>query len=758
MTNKKVTRKALLMSIISLLICISMLMGTTFAWFTDDVTSGVNKIVAGNLDVELYHQNAKVNVSTLVESNTKLFDVNVDGDEILWEPGVIAYETLTVKNVGTLAFQYRMLIAQYGYNSVTRSTETKSLLDVLRVHIEDNTTFSGGRAAAKAKFKTEDKKLGEYLNDTIQGVLLQKDSVRNYTVFIYWPDNNTNDTDNFYNLKNDGWTLDRQLDGKNALYVDLGVTIVAVQHTYENDSFDALYDLNSKLPEATSASTTETVAADKSATLTVPVAPEENKSTTVTLTNANTSGALDTATSAKLDVKTTDVLNSSSYIISGTSSDPAASVGVAATIDLTLTLTKTITDGQSTTTQTAQATSGFTAKVETYVAKNLSGVSIKYNGTSGTFNTAATTPEANEAAVDTVGEYYYNKDTGKLVFITDHFSQYLVGTTSVAYVTRHANNDVEVNTAYDNLADAIAAAGETAPIYLLNDATYTPTEVCEFYVALQGHTITNKSTSFELKEVEIDGGNVTHYSVEAVQVPENAQVLVTKTDNTIEYCKLQEAMLNGDAVTIKLLKDINLQTDYPELDEATSISNIGDDVFGDEFDPSSFNADTYKAITNVTIDLNGHSLTQGNPNNVVKFADWRYYASDWEIKNVSFNKNDSTDWATLTITDTSESKTGHIEGIEITYANLIFDGVKINVANARIVKVNNDKKGNITIKNSTITLTGSSEFLLVCKYAEGNLSYDDNSSISIGANSTLTESYKLDKNAKLSINGAPVNS
>ena len=53
MMNKKSTKRSLLLSALSLVLCLSMLVGTTFAWFTDSVTSGKNRIVAGNLDVEL---------------------------------------------------------------------------------------------------------------------------------------------------------------------------------------------------------------------------------------------------------------------------------------------------------------------------------------------------------------------------------------------------------------------------------------------------------------------------------------------------------------------------------------------------------------------------------------------------------------------------------------------------------------------------------------------------------------------------------
>ena len=44
MTKKRSTKRALLLSALSLLMCISMLIGSTFAWFTDSVTSGSNVI------------------------------------------------------------------------------------------------------------------------------------------------------------------------------------------------------------------------------------------------------------------------------------------------------------------------------------------------------------------------------------------------------------------------------------------------------------------------------------------------------------------------------------------------------------------------------------------------------------------------------------------------------------------------------------------------------------------------------------------
>ena len=44
MSNKKATKRALLTSITALAMCVVMLVGTTFAWFTDTATANVNKI------------------------------------------------------------------------------------------------------------------------------------------------------------------------------------------------------------------------------------------------------------------------------------------------------------------------------------------------------------------------------------------------------------------------------------------------------------------------------------------------------------------------------------------------------------------------------------------------------------------------------------------------------------------------------------------------------------------------------------------
>ena len=84
MTTKKSTKRALLSNVLAMLLCVAMLIGTTFAWFTDSVTSGKNKIVAGNLDIDLV--DAEGNSLEGETIGWKAFDER-EQDQILWEPG-----------------------------------------------------------------------------------------------------------------------------------------------------------------------------------------------------------------------------------------------------------------------------------------------------------------------------------------------------------------------------------------------------------------------------------------------------------------------------------------------------------------------------------------------------------------------------------------------------------------------------------------------------------------------------------------------
>ena len=84
MNESTKTKKALRGSLFALFLCIVLLIGTTFAWFTDTASTGVNKIQSGTLDVELQYKNN--DTWTNAENKTLEFKKAVAGEEVLWEP------------------------------------------------------------------------------------------------------------------------------------------------------------------------------------------------------------------------------------------------------------------------------------------------------------------------------------------------------------------------------------------------------------------------------------------------------------------------------------------------------------------------------------------------------------------------------------------------------------------------------------------------------------------------------------------------
>ena len=86
MTNRKSTKRALLGSVMAMVLCLAMLIGATFAWFTDTASTGVNKIQAGNLDVALEMKDA-AGQWVPAEGKTLDFVKAAAGEQVLWEPG-----------------------------------------------------------------------------------------------------------------------------------------------------------------------------------------------------------------------------------------------------------------------------------------------------------------------------------------------------------------------------------------------------------------------------------------------------------------------------------------------------------------------------------------------------------------------------------------------------------------------------------------------------------------------------------------------
>lgn len=112
MTKSKHTKRALLMSMMSMLLCVAMLVGATFAWFTDSSSTGVNTIQAGTLDIELQMKNAEGNwVSAEGQTLSFVKAAGHESETVLWEPGcTYNLQDLKLVNKSNLALKYKVLI------------------------------------------------------------------------------------------------------------------------------------------------------------------------------------------------------------------------------------------------------------------------------------------------------------------------------------------------------------------------------------------------------------------------------------------------------------------------------------------------------------------------------------------------------------------------------------------------------------------------------------------------------------------------
>lgn len=111
MTNRVSTKRALVLSLLSMLLCVSMLIGSTYAWFTDTATTAVNKIQAGTLDVALEMSTDNGATWKNAEGKTLNFMTADNRAKILWEPGcTYALPLLRVVNKGNLSLKYEIVI------------------------------------------------------------------------------------------------------------------------------------------------------------------------------------------------------------------------------------------------------------------------------------------------------------------------------------------------------------------------------------------------------------------------------------------------------------------------------------------------------------------------------------------------------------------------------------------------------------------------------------------------------------------------
>ena len=225
MNNKRATKRALLTSVMALVMCVVMLVGTTFAWFTDTASTGVNKIQAGNLDIELQYATAWDNTTGAptgwdkAEGKTLTFKTkdNRAADKILWEPGC-TYELpeLRIVNKGNLALKYKISISGAKDATPENDKNDLKLLDV----IDWTYNVSGDGGATVAKLGTERHLAAKTGEADVFDTLTIKGQMQ------------TSAGNDYQGMAIEG----------------IAITVVATQDTVENDSFGNEYDKDAEYP------------------------------------------------------------------------------------------------------------------------------------------------------------------------------------------------------------------------------------------------------------------------------------------------------------------------------------------------------------------------------------------------------------------------------------------------------------------------------------------------------------------------------
>ncbi len=217
MTNsQKTTKKAVLAGFLSLLLCVSMLIGSTWAWFTDSAVSSGNKIQAGTLKLKLEMKN---------KTNEEWKDITTSSDPVfnydMWEPGYTEAAALRITNDGSLALKYAAKFV--GTAALTK------LADVIDVYTSETETLPSARTDLDTW--TKQGTLSEFFNtaDTFVTGTLTASQSKSLAIAFKMQESAGNEYQ--------GLSLGGAFD----------IQVLATQWTDEADSFGNDYDANAFL-------------------------------------------------------------------------------------------------------------------------------------------------------------------------------------------------------------------------------------------------------------------------------------------------------------------------------------------------------------------------------------------------------------------------------------------------------------------------------------------------------------------------------
>ena len=244
MNNKRATKRALLTSVTALVMCVVMLVGTTFAWFTDTASTGVNKIQAGNLDIKVEYRTSLEEDWKTLDNATALFGAA----GTLFEPGHTRVVELKIENAGNLALKYKIgmnvVSETEGTNKAGNPYKLSNYLKVAATGIQqypaegsigaamEGQIFAKPSWAAWTEYGFANFELDK--NERNQVLDLQPGDAQILGIKVYMPETVGNEAN--------------AISTEKAASIEFGLNILATQYTTESDSYGSDYDKDATYP------------------------------------------------------------------------------------------------------------------------------------------------------------------------------------------------------------------------------------------------------------------------------------------------------------------------------------------------------------------------------------------------------------------------------------------------------------------------------------------------------------------------------
>ena len=382
--NVRSMRKRLISAMLVLVMMVSTLLGTTYAWFTDSVKSEGNKIESGTLKIDLLHSVDGVWTSLRDEPNHKIF--NYDN----WEPGYTRVESLKIANVGSLALKYKLSMAIADGTAIL-GENGENLADVIDVYVIYGASTAQSFNDIKATW-TYKGTLSDVMNnpaDFVGGNLTPSENEQLLTVALHMSEEAGNE---YQNLS----------------VGDIYVNLIATQLGAESDSFGNDYDADVIFPI--------TVGKLYSASAPVTADVNGNAASDVKLGNDGDTGSATIPTGAKLATGATTLTLDITAVADPEANFELLNGNVAFPLDVHI-------EGLS-----ADNTVPVTITLNNIFPKNLDGYNVTiYHVENGV--TAQMILVDSIAALANHNEFYYDSTTGSVTLSMATFSEV---TTTVA--------------------------------------------------------------------------------------------------------------------------------------------------------------------------------------------------------------------------------------------------------------------------------------------------------------------------------------